>query len=285
MRIALIGSAPSSVRGAPYRDASFVEFLDGRPVLEKHHKPFADQSWEIWGCSPGVFGVAERLTAWFEMHRWEPGQTWFSPEYCEWIRKFNGPVYTTEVIPEIPNSVRIPREELVREFGPHFFTSSLSFMTAMAIMRIWHEREQRKAVGLEPEEDVIAYFGVDMAATEEYSYQRAGCQFFMREALNRGIKIALPPESDLARPMPMYGVSEWSWAHIKILARKRELEGRLNNARAMKANAEREEYFLQGALDDLKYMELTWVLNENSQMIGPDVGGRQLLYMQPNEPA
>lgn len=537
MRIALLGSAPSSLRQAPFQDKSYVEFIAGRPILERHQKPFIDEEWEVWACSPGTFGVAQRLTAFFEMHRWEPGQTWFSPEYCDWLRAFKGPVYTTEVIPELPTSTRVPREAIVGEFGPYFLTSSLSFMSAMAILTIVEHRKTRTA----PEEDMIAYFGVDMAAcpspetkvltedlrwvradtlelgqkiiafdeeaqpngdstpkrkwrvaevlrndritkpcyrltledgrelvcsdehkwltyaentsrwkmakdmvtsshredrptriiqlcdtweedksweagylaaafdgeghltqklregdhamlrigfsqrdnpmsrmviaccekmgfelaidsmqdggngdcvkytirggraktmefigrirprrliekftaeylgimqktatvavvkaefigeqeviglttstgtfvaeglathnTEEYSYQRQGCQFYVGEAARRGIKIALPPESDLLRPMPMYGVSEWTHAHIKIMQRSRELNARLVDARAQKQGAHDQEVFLSGAIDNLNYMRDTWVLNDNSPLCGPDIHGKQMLYL------
>ena len=131
----------------------------------------------------------------------------------------------------------------------------------------------------EDREDMIGMWGVDMAATEEYGYQRAGCQYFVQEASKRGIKVALPPESDLLRPMPMYGVSEWSHAHIKSLARKRELEARLQNARNASTNANNEVMFLTGALDDLNYMTQTWMLNDNSALVGPDEKGRQMLYL------
>ena len=50
-KIALVGSAPSSIRLAPINDPD----------------------WQIWGCSPGAYGVVgPRADVWFEMHRWEP---------------------------------------------------------------------------------------------------------------------------------------------------------------------------------------------------------------------
>ena len=72
MKIALVGSAPSSVRLAP----------------------FDDPSWDIWGCSPGAYPVfaQKRVDMFFELHRWEPpvvGRAdqqvpWFTPEYVQW---------------------------------------------------------------------------------------------------------------------------------------------------------------------------------------------------------
>lgn len=277
MRIALIGSAPASVGRGPYRDAAFQRFIDARPVLEMSHIPFASDQWEIWGCSPGVYGVAERMTRWFELHRWEPGQAWFSPEYCDFLRAFRGPLYTTEVIPELKSSVRLPRERIVQEFGPYFLTSSLSFMFAMAILAI----EDRRTSGRDDVEDQIGLWGVDMAATEEYGYQRAGCQFFMREAQRRGIAVVLPPESDLHRPMPMYGVAEWTHAHVKALARWRELDQRKKSAEQQAAAASAQVQFLAGAMDNMDYMIKTWLVNDHSAMVTVDEHGKQVMYLPP----
>lgn len=544
MRIALIGSAPASVGRGPYRDARYQEFIDARPVLEMSQIPFANEQWEIWGCSPGVYGIAERINRWFELHRWEPGQAWFSPEYCEWLRAFRGPVYTTEKIPEIPGSVRLPRERITQEFSPYFLTSSLSFMFAMAILEIEAARAARS--GPTGWADQIGLWGVDMAAcphpstkvltadlrwvragdlelgqrimafdeepqpngdstkkrmwrvatvvrndritkpcykltledgrelicsdehkwltyaenesrwvmakdlvtphhrpdrptriiklcevwseessyaagylaaavdgeghltqrvtsddhamlrvgfaqrdnpmsrmllefgsamgfefgidarqdgangdtvkyslrggraktmeflgrvrpprlldkfngehlgilqkqdtvavvaaefigdqevvglttstgtfiaeglathnTEEYGFQRAGCQFFMHEAQRRGIAVVLPPESDLARPMPMYGVAEWTHAHIKMLARWRELDARKKQAEQQAAAAAAQVQFLSGAMDNLDYMIKTWIVNDASQVVTTDEHGKQVMYLPAAEP-
>lgn len=142
MKIALIGSAPSSVRLAPY----------------------ANKDWQIWGCSPGVYGVAPRVDAWFELHRYEPGQPWFSPEYCQFMAKFAGPVFMAEVRPEIPNSQTLPIQEMIAKYGPYFFTSSLSYMFALAINLIEAEREEQTKKGEPHSHSAIGLWGVDMAA-------------------------------------------------------------------------------------------------------------------------
>lgn len=217
----LLGSAPSSLRLAP----------------------FGNPDWYMIGCSPGVYGIAPRVDCWFELHRYEPGQPWFSPEYCQFLAKFAGPVYMAEVRGEIPHSVEVPIADLIVKYGPYFFTSSLAYMLAMAI-----------EAGFEK----IMLAGVDMAATEEYGYQRAGCQFFAMIAKAHGIEIGVPPESDLFRPAPLYGISEISHGRIKILARRRELEGRIAAALQTQQNAKDETVFLRGALDDLTWCEQTW---------------------------
>lgn len=239
MKIALLGSAPSSLGLAPFSDPDF----------------------KIWACSPGTYSQLPRCDEFFELHRWEPGEIgkaatqkpWFSPEYVMWMAQQKR-VWMHQPVPEIPNSVAIPVEEITKRYGTFFFTSSIAFMIAGAIDDIVGSRETRT----EPEEDVIALYGVDMAANEEYGYQRAGCQHFLCLAADMGITVIVPPESDLMRPMPLYGVSESSQWMIKSTARKRELEGRMAQAQNLHAQATHDIAFLQGALDDLNYHMLTW---------------------------
>ena len=269
MKIALVGSAPASVHLAPY----------------------GDPSWAIFGCSPGVYPHAHRVTAWLELHRWEPGivgkphtqKPWFTPEYIQWMAQ-QPLVWMERPVPEIPGSRALPVEDLVRKFGSAWFTSSLAWMLAMSICDILEARKARAEEAAKaraqpgyveptntvaPEPDTIGLWGVDMAATEEYGYQRAGCQHFVLLADSLGINVSIPPESDLLRPMPLYGINESSHWHIKNTARLRELEGRLAGARHARIEAEKQEMFLMGAIDDVKYQMQTWC--EDREMTGTSV--------------
>lgn len=257
MKIALVGSAPSSMSRAPYKDESFKKFI-GAKTLSYPPPPFLDDAWQIWGCSPGAYGYVERCTAWFELHRWEPGKPWFSPEYVQFMQDFKGPVYTGQVIPGLPGSIAYPIRQIINEFSPYFLTSSLSLMAALAIGMIEASRALDEKAGIPHGEDVIGFWGVDMAATEEYGYQRAGCQFFMVEAYRRGIKVMIPPESCLHRALPIYGISEWDPAQVKLLARKNELAQQAAYFTNQLAQMQNNAAFVQGAMEDLDYMTKTW---------------------------
>lgn len=240
MKIAIVGSAPSSLGFAPW----------------------GDPSWKCWGCSPGVYSYAARVDAWFELHRWEPGivgkgatqKPWFSPEYVQWMKNLTTTVWMAEAVPDVPMSKTLPIDDLKAKYGTYFFTSSISIMIACAIEDILEARRTRTT----EERDIIGLFGVDMAANEEYGYQRAGCQHFLTLAHGLDIDIYVPPESDLLRPMPIYGISELSWFHIKNTARRRELEQRLQMTQQQLEANKHSVAFLQGALDDLNYQMLTW---------------------------
>lgn len=239
MKIALIGSAPSSIRLAPY----------------------ADPEYQIWACSPGTYPIIPRCNKFFELHRPEFGKVgkpetqvpWFTPEYVAWM-KLQACVVMTETHPDFPNSVRLPREYLQEVYGNYFFTSSLSWMLAMAIEEILADRKTRT----EAKEDAIGLWGVDMSHTTEYSSQRAGCHYFVQLANQLDITIVVPPESDLLRPPVLYGVVEYDHHHIKNTVRRKEIEQRLAAAEAQLEQAKMQVSFYKGALDDIDYQLNTW---------------------------
>lgn len=219
-RIALIGSAPSSVGLAPY----------------------GDPQWEIWGCSPGAAPHVKRVDRWFEMHPLT--QPDIAPDYISWMASLNKPVYLIEPTPAIPKGVVYPKDEMIKGYGPYFFTSSLSWMFALAILEA-------------PEE--IGLWGVDMSATDEYGYQRAGCHYFMMLAQSKGIKVTVPVQSDLMRPPAPYGYVMGSHMYQKLTTRRNELKTREQAAAAAYENSRNEWHFLKGAVDDLDYVLNTWV--------------------------
>ena len=220
MNVVLLGTAPSSMQLAP----------------------FGNPEWEIWGCSPGTYGCP-RIDKFFELHRWEPHQHWFSDGYMEFLKNYQGEVIMTEMVEEIPGCKVLDHGPLIEKYGPYFFTSSLAWMFAMAI-----EAGAKK----------IALYGVDMAANTEYHDQRLGCQYFALLARARGIEVGVPPESDLFRPGPLYGLNEQSHGWIKQRARNIELARRLNDSKEKYQSLQKEIMFLEGAIDDQDWNLHSW---------------------------
>jgi hypothetical protein len=202
------------------------------------------------------------------MHLWEPGQTWFSPEYCMWLAALPGrdvKLWTGAPVDALPGSLVYPTDSILTEFDPQgwFCSSSLFWMMALAIQR------GASKIGL---------WGVDMAAGEEYELQRAGIHYLTYIARARGIEVGCPMESDLFTPRFRYAVDEWTHGYRKTRARRQELESRLAMAKAQAADFSNATHFLHGALDDLKYMADTWV--DKRTHTGPS----QLTKEQDNEP-
>jgi len=196
--------------------------------------PFGNKEWDIWACSPGT-QAASRVDRRYEIHRWEPGQEWFSEAYIRTLKECKGPVRMMTQVDEVPNCSVIDWEAHVEMFGKYFFTSTLAWMMADAIVEGYEK---------------IAFYGVDMAATSEYHDQRMGCQYFAMLAASMGIEVGVPPESDLLRPAPLYGVAEHSHLWIKETARAREMAGRLREAMTRREETDKEIHFLHGAMDD-----------------------------------
>jgi len=224
-KIAIIGSAPSSIHLAPYND----------------------RSWSIWGCSPGAYGPVPRSDVWFEVHRWEPSwpgknnspssKPWFSAEFTAFLASHPN-VIMTQKEPTVPNSQPYPYREMIDKYGNYHFTSQITLMLALAI---------------ECKPEMIGLWGVDMAAHSEYAYQRPGCQHFIGLAVAQGIKVLLPPESDLMRPPPIYGLHDHDERVIKNEARLAELTKNRDAYLAQADQASKQALFLNGAIDDLNY--------------------------------
>lgn len=254
MKIALIGSAPSSMGLAPYGDPNF----------------------QIWACSPGTYFKLPRCDAFFELHRPQFGTigrpesqvSWFSPEYVAWIglqkRVWVAPRALAECRTRWPNAEAYPKEEMDQKFGNLNWHSSLSYMLAMAIDLIIAEREKGNN-----EEHEIGMWGVDMAADEEYADQKGGCQHFLGLAHFLGIKLTVPPESDILCPKPAYGIDESEPWHIKNLARMNELKTQEAHFGNMKSQMERQQFFFAGAISDHEYhMRTRWDRDAISTNIG-----------------
>ncbi len=231
MKIACLGAAPSSRLLAP----------------------FQDPTWEIWACSPPNFNLP-RVDAWFELHslKRKIGHQSNAP-FVDVLQKhprvyLTGGCASRGIPPDpmfsmFPNAIAFPYDELLAEFGPWFFSSSLAWMMAFAIT-------------MKPDE--IGLWGVDMSAHEEYGYQRAGCHRFIEHCAARGIKVCAPPESDILHHAPLYGLKEQSPIWWKQRTRDKELKQRIAECDQIINNKQHEKAVLSGAVDDMTYVGNTF---------------------------
>ena len=218
LKIALVGTAPSSRMMAPYNDPT----------------------WKIWGCSPGNMNVIPRIDAWFEVHGsnlLEPENKGYADAYINWMKSMKCPLYMQDNI-LCPNAIEIPRDLLIQEFGPYFFTSTFAWMMGMAIL-----------AGAEE----IALFGIDMASRDEYIIQRPGAYHFFMEGARRGIRITAPHESDIMQPPGLYGYSDVTPFGRKLRARRDELRERIAPMEQQLRQTQETVTYLKGALEDNDY--------------------------------
>lgn len=228
MKIALLGTAPSSRLLAP----------------------FSDPSWEIWACSPGNMDLP-RIDVFFEIHGMDLIRR--DPSYTVYLAtmKTLPKVYLLEKDARFPNSISYPAREMFSKYCADFFTSSLSYMFALA---------------LEQEPEAIALYGVDMNSTEEYSNQRPGCKYFIELCKQRGVEVVVPPESDILAVTPPYGFRENNRTWRKLNERRKELVNEIrslensmmenrNSLIAHKAGLELLEYVMNTHVDVLSDVE------------------------------
>lgn len=229
-KVAIVGTAPSSRMLAPFQDLT----------------------WDIWVCSPGNMDTCPRVDAWFEIHKnlhW-PEYEQYGKNYLQWLARQTFPVYMQDQS-YLPHAVKFPADELIKRFGDRFFGSTFAWMTALAIHKGYKE---------------IGFFGVDMASKDEYIQQRGTFQFWFHKAEELGIKITIPPESDLLEPPTLYGYSDSTRFGRKMAARKQELLGRiaqieqveLPKLRAQTKGMEDNVTYLKGAVEDLDYIMSIW---------------------------
>ncbi len=94
---------------------------------------------------------------------------------------------------EIPNSDGL--------FCPYMFTSSIAFMLAKAIWDITGMLRAGEIV----DPPKIGLWGIMQQSDGEYAYQRPGIQYFLHEAMKRGIKVIANRESCL------FDMPQWQW--------------------------------------------------------------------------
>lgn len=225
-KVAIVGTAPSSYPLAP----------------------FDDPDWEIWGTSR-LYHQIPRWDVWFELHGLDRiGKGWNCDEqsrkkqrdkHIEWLASQTQPVYLKREDERVPAGIAYPLDDVLADLRDNFrsperyFTNHIAYMLGLAI----YERV-----------DEIGVWGVDMALTDEYAYQRPSCEYLIGLARGAGIPVYVPPEADLLKAIHLYGYEDESPFHHKLLARKRELETRRDQAKAQKRQAEGQHAAIKGRL-------------------------------------
>ncbi|MFA5305898.1 MAG: hypothetical protein WC365_00465 [Candidatus Babeliales bacterium] len=159
-KVAIVGFAESSLRLAPWDDPT----------------------WEIWGLN-GLHKIikwTDHITRWFQIH---PKESVFGEgkgggaDHVKFLQGLKIPVYMTQHYDEIPTSVAYPLKEICEWFSigrekekhPNL-SNSISEMLALLAYEI---------VVCGREVDEIGVWGVDMAHSSEYSYQKSSAEFYL----------------------------------------------------------------------------------------------------------
>jgi len=247
-KVAIVGYAPSSMGLAPFKDSSF----------------------EIWGINDLYLSIpwqeiaAEGRLRWFDLH---PPETFHlmnrGDKHWEWLKEAKGfPVYLQKKIEEVPESVEYPLHNIVSIFGT-YLTNSISEQIALALLESLMPAppEVQKQTGLpwvrNPEGfDEIHLYGVDMALDSEYGSQKPSCEYFIGLAKAAGIRVYIPPQSDLLKAPFIYGYQSPEFRTLKqaIGARKNELQGRVQNLQNQVTQQEAQKHQMIGAIENCNFI-------------------------------
>ena len=158
----------------------------GRSSRHNHLAPYDDPSVEFWVLSQDTPKRADLV---FEIHD--------NPEFRKRLDNFKCRRITT---------LNYPYKEVEAFLTKHnahkdYLMSSIGYMLAMAIM--------------DDTIDTIYLYGVDMATTTEYSYQKSNCEFLLGVASGLGKKIIMPKECLLLNSVAKYGTQEHLRTYFK----------------------------------------------------------------------
>jgi hypothetical protein len=190
--------------------------LCGFASTSRYLAPYDRRDIEIWGCneaynanymktSEGEF----RADRWFQLHTEEDftrANNINDKRHYEWLQQeHNFPIYMQAEFDSIPNSEKIPIDEMDVEYFSNVYTlnlqkgktekwleendhgyysSSFAWMMAMAIYQGFEE---------------IQIWGFNMGTQSEYMYQKPGGEFWVGVALALGIKVSIAGNSPILR--------------------------------------------------------------------------------------
>lgn len=167
LKVAIIGLSPSS----------------------RANIPWENDEWEKWGL-PWDEGYWQRMSRTFEMH----DMRLLKSEYCKrrpgYFDRLTecSRLYMQSECQEVPNAERYPFEAVSESISGVYWNSSISYALALAI----HDGASE-----------IAIYGVDMAADDEYGYQKPNMEYLVGLARGKGINVSIPDTSPLCKFNPV----------------------------------------------------------------------------------
>lgn len=232
----------------PERKVAIVGFTASRDQA-----PWGQDGWEIWICnnlwkfSPPdwhrLYDLHEdaEITKDAEHDGFLRGQAQKHIEGKD-VKLGDRELHVFKPKPEWPTAVKFPQAEITDKLG-NYFTNSISWMIAHALMEGVNE---------------LHVYGVDMATGTEYAAQRPSCEYLLGIAVGMGVKVYIPPQSDLLKTTALYGTGGDTPLRAKMIERRTELTER---ARALEQQHEQigiQRAQIQGALETTNYILDVW---------------------------
>jgi len=186
--IAVCGSHPHLINKAPFDDPSWAIYACSSHNLSYAGKDGKTEGLRFLNGGKRPDGGVYRVDQFFEVHDklLDPTRDYSYLRALDiedipiiWVRD-------PEALPLIPNARPYPMEEMSKQFGDFFWTSTIAHMLAKAI----HDC-QEQGIGR------IGIWGVMQGSQQEFQYQRPGIQYFIQRALDLDIEVTAPRSSAL----------------------------------------------------------------------------------------
>ena len=153
--------------------------------------PYDDPSFEFWGCNelamqPDIASIGGRFDLWWNIHP----RAEIEPDHIEWVKSCGKPTFMVEQYTDIPTAVRFPHETVEQSFPRHYWTSTIAWQVAYALVMEYTE---------------IHIYGVEMTCESErgepseYGYQRSCLEYWLGLAEGRGVQVVLPERCETLR--------------------------------------------------------------------------------------
>jgi hypothetical protein len=174
-----------------------------------------ESGYDIWAAGSVAFSDIKKVDVIFELHKRARIKQSID-EGC-FYNRFQCPIYVQdiyEVESLIECPVIFPKDDIIRHFNylnidKGYFNSTIAWMLAFAIMQGYEE---------------ITLFGIHLSHESEYFYQRPCVEFWIAIALEKGIKVNIPKDSDILNHHYLYGYEDIPIATEKIMSKKLHIE-------------------------------------------------------------
>jgi hypothetical protein len=223
----------------PHKPAVYIVGFAPSWVLTPWDDPDAD----LWGMN-SLFQIApdKNWAAWFQLHDIEKHHPDDKEDVINWLGSQSFPVFMWEEHIEkysLPNAVPYPRAQILTSFQPSYFTNTVSWQIALAILSGYQK---------------IGIYGVDMAQDSEYGHQRPSCEWMIGVAQGRGIEVEIPGDSDLLKTSFLYGIEDGGVLRHKLDTRLRELIERRTELERQRNIAHEAMLQVVGAIENTQYI-------------------------------
>jgi len=193
----------------------------------------SDKDIDFWGINEFYLSVLQdnikcSFRLWFEVHNIKESPSKQKPEHQSFLKNMKIPLVTQQHWDEYPTSVPYPREEVKKFFEKGLITEAdgslysdysnqIAWMIALAIVMGYKN---------------IYIYGVDMAQTSEYAFQKPACHFFLGWALGHGINVKIPQTSQLLKGACDYGFDSDNKNRFSVKDKIKDTQKQMKNIEA-----------------------------------------------------